>query len=137
MVQRITPLSAKRTLYSDFFRDFTENPVSSDLARKTNEEAVKEAILNLLSTNKGERLFQPGLGGNIRALLFSNITPDVIITIREMVRETITNFEPRATLVGVDVTSTVDDNAVAVTVVFRVISTQNPITIETIISRTR
>ena len=43
---RITPITKKQELYADFFMNLDENPVSEDLARKTNEEAVKEAESN-------------------------------------------------------------------------------------------
>jgi len=132
-----TPITVKRELYSDFFKDLTENPVSNDLARNTNEEAVKEAIKNLLLTDKGERLFQPTLGGDIRRLLFDNITPASLIVIKEVVRETIENHEPRADLIGVDVKSAVDDNSIQITVIFNVINSEEDVTLITTIARVR
>jgi len=132
-----TPITVKRELYSDFFKDFTENPVSNDLARKVNEESVKESIRNLLLTDKGERPMQPRLGGDIRRLLFDNMTSATLTIIKQVVEETIRNYEPRAQLIGVDVRSTIDDNAVQITVVFNVINSEDDITLTTTISRVR
>lgn len=132
----ITPRQTKE-LYADFFKDFTENPVSLDLARKTNEEAVKESIRNLLLTDKGERVFQPNIGGNIRRMLFDNITPASIVVIKETVKSAIESYEPRATVIGVDVFSGIDDNNVTITVVFYVINSEEPITLATTIDRIR
>jgi phage baseplate assembly protein W len=134
---RVTPRTVKKELYADFFKDLTENPVSLDLARKTNEEAVKESIKNLLLTDKGERPFQPNLGCNIRQLLFEQITPDVVIMIREMVYDTLRAYEPRATIIGVDVTSSIDDNAIDITVVFNVINSEEDITLTTTLTRVK
>jgi phage baseplate assembly protein W len=134
---RVTPITKKQELYSDFFMNLDENPVSLDLARKTNEEAVKQSIKNLLLTDKGERPYQPNLGCNIRQMLFDNITPDILILMREMIRDTLDAYEPRADILGVDVTSTIDDNSVDIAVVFKVINSSEPVTLVTSLTRVR
>lgn len=134
---RRTPITAKRELYSDFHKDFTQNPVSLDLARKTNDEAVKESIKNLILTDQGERLFQPLLGSKIRSLLFENLTPDLIISVRELIIDTLRNYEPRANVIGVDVTSSFDSNDIRITIVFSVINREEPITLVTTLARVR
>lgn len=134
---RITPVTKKQELYADFLMNLDENPVSFDLARKTNEESVKQAIKNLLLTDKGERPYQPNLGCNIRQLLFDTITPDTIIVMRELIQETLDAYETRATIIGVDVTSAIDDNAVNIAVVFSVINSSEPVTLVTSLTRVR
>lgn len=133
-----TPLQRREeALYSDFFRDFTENPVSLDLARKTNEEAVKESIINLILTDKGERPYQPNLGCSIRDMLFDLVTPDTLLVSREIIIETINLYEPRANIIGVDVTSSIDDNALDVTIVFNLINSEEDIILTTTITRVK
>ena len=133
-----TPLQRREeALYSDFFRDFTENPVSLDLARKTNEEAVKESIINLILTDKGERPYQPNLGCSIREMLFDLVTPDTLLVSREIIIETINLYEPRANIIGVDVTSSIDDNALDVTIVFNLINSEEDIILTTTITRVK
>ena len=134
---RITPITKKQELYSDFFMNLDENPVSEDLARKTNEEAVKASIKNLLLTDKGERPYQPNLGCNIRQMLFDNMTPDTIILMKEVIRDTLEAYEPRADIIGVDVRSSVDDNQVNIAVVFKVINSSEPVTLVTSLTRVR
>lgn len=134
---RVTPITKKQELYSDFFMNLDENPVSLDLARKTNEEAVKASIKNLLLTDKGERPYQPNLGCNIRQMLFDNVTPDSIITMREIIKETLEAYEPRADIIGVDVTSSIDNNEVFVAIVFKVINNSEPVTLVTSLTRVR
>ena len=143
---RVTPITIKRELYADFRSDFGDNPVSQDLARKTNEEAVKESLRNLILTGKGERPFQPTLGGDIRNLLFENATPASIVTVKEMLREMINNYEPRVSLIGIDLTSTVDgvgingrldNNSIDIAITFNVINSDEAITLVQTISRVR
>lgn len=136
-MKKITPITKKREIYSDFFSDFTENPVSSDLARKTNEDSVKESIRNLIFTNKGERLFQPEIGGNVQKILFENINPSTVITLKESIKELIINYEPRANLIDVDVISNIDDNFIKIIIVFGVINNSEEITLVQTIDRVR
>jgi phage baseplate assembly protein W len=132
-----TPLTGKKSLYADFHMDLFQNPVSLDLARNTDEEAVKQSIRNLLLTDRGERPFQPLLGSDLRQLLFENFTPDTVVIAKQMVRETIENYEPRANLIGVDILANPDVNTISVVVVFNVINSEEDITLVTTLARVR
>jgi phage baseplate assembly protein W len=133
----VTPITKKQILYSDFGRDMVINPVSNDLSRKTNEEAVKESIRNLIFTNRGERLFQPFIGSDLIGSLFENIGRDTLQDIQENIRETITSYEPRCNLISVDVFADYKSNAVTATIVFNVINSIEPVTLEVILDRIR
>lgn len=87
--------SKKITIYSDFRKDLMINPITQDLTLRLNEDSVKEALKNLILTNKGERLFQPTLGSDVRKSLFDLMTPATVKMIEQNVRSTIANFEPR------------------------------------------
>jgi phage baseplate assembly protein W len=137
VVPVITPTQKKISLYSDFHKDLTQNPISLDLAVKRDEEAVKESIKNLILTDKGERLFQPLLGGNITAQLFENNTPATIKLIQEQVKSTITQYEPRAQLIDVVVQSSIDNNKVEITIYFYVTNIEQPVTVTVFLERTR
>lgn len=134
---RITPITAKKELYSDFFKDLTQNPVSTDLARKTNEDAVKESINNLLMTDKGERPFQPNLGCDIRKMLFENITLSTTTLMEEVIRDTLRAYEPRANIVELRVSSNPDRNEVYITIVFNVINSEEDIVFTKTLTRIR
>lgn len=133
----ISPVRRRQSIASDLHKDFTINPVSSDLALKRDEEAVKESIKNLILTDRGERLMRPYIGGNIRAMLFENITPITIKMIQEQIKETITTYEPRARLIDVVVTSAIDDNAVQAAIYFYINNVEQPITLNLFLERTR
>ena len=55
---------------------------------KTTIDAVKNDIKLLLMTQRGERLFQPFLGMNIRRFLFEQITDDTAIEIENDIVDT-------------------------------------------------
>lgn len=132
-----TPITAKQVVNSDFHKGLTLNPVTLDIARKTNEEAVKESIKNLILTDKGERPFQPELGSDIRKMLFENISPSTEITMKEVITDTLETYEPRANIVQVDVQANEDQNSVKITIVFNVINSEDDIIFTTTLSRVR
>ena len=133
----ITPITKKRVIYSDFGKDLTLNPVSNDVSRKLNEEAVKESIRNLVLTNRGERPFQPDIGCDINRYLFENITPDITDAIADAITTTIEDYEPRCRLVGVDVTGNSDSNTLNVAITFLLINSEEPTRLDIVLNRIR
>lgn len=132
-----TARTKKITIYQDFKKNLEKSPVSNDLTVFKDEDAVKESIKNLILTNRGERLMQPNLGGDIQAMLFENITPSVITLIEDKVRDTIEINEPRAELIDVIVSSNIDDNQVNVKIVFYIKNVEQPISLDVFLERTR
>jgi uncharacterized protein len=136
-IKLLTGRTKKISIYSDFKKDMEKSPVSSDITVRKDEDSVKEAIKNLLLTDRGERLMQPNLGGHLKAMLFENITPGVLKTIEDQVRTTLDIYEPRAELLDVSVSSLVDDNTVRVRVDFMIRNQANPISVDVFLERTR
>lgn len=137
VVQLVTPITKKKILYSDFFKDLTQNPLSLDLATKINEESVKESIKNLVLTDRGERLFQPNLGSDVKASLFELNTPVGIKILQEKIRAVLVNYEPRAEIIDIRIDSRIDDNSVKIEIFFAVQNKEEPIAVTVFIERTR
>ena len=121
----LTPRTRSAEFFSDFTRNLEQIPGRSDLSRRINENAVKESIHNLVMTDRGERLFQPNIGCDIRGSLFENIDPNTILLLKENIRYTITTYEPRCNLHNVEVEANIDTNYLRVRIVFSVINTSN------------
>ena len=60
----------------------------------TTIEAVKNNIRNLLSTNEGERFFQPNLGLNLKKLLFEHITNENLLGVQDAILDKIEFWLP-------------------------------------------
>ena len=71
---------------------------------KTTMDAVKEDIKMLLTTQRGERLFQPFLGMNIRRFLFEKITNDTVVEIENDIVDTFQIWLPFVELREIDIT---------------------------------
>jgi phage baseplate assembly protein W len=85
-----------------------------------NENAIKRAIRNLILTNKGERFFNPLFGGNITSQLFENFGPITAINMREDITEAVQTYEPRATVLEVEVKQNIDLNSVMINIFFTI-----------------
>lgn len=132
-----TPLTAKPIIYADFFADLRQTATLSDIARQTNEDSVKAAIRHLLQTDRGERLMQPELGSDIRRMLFENFSAQTLTILRDYIEDTITQYEPRANLIDIQVSGIPDQNAINVQIVFSVINNERPVTLTLIVDRIR
>ncbi len=128
---------SKTKIYSDLFTNFDQHPITDDVAVKTNEEAIKQSIRNLIQTNKGERLYQPNIGGDIKRLLFENNTPQTLILMREVIGEAIKAYEPRANVIDLVISPNEEQNAIAVSITFNVINRQEPVSLNVILDRVR
>ena len=56
--------------FKDLNITFKKHPVTNDVVVSRDASAIKQAIQNLLLTNKGERLMNPEYGSDIRRYLF-------------------------------------------------------------------
>ena len=123
--------------YSDFTRQFGLHPVSSDLARVTDFEAVRSSIKNLILTDKYERLLDPTIGSNIRRILFEPMDGTSSTVIKDYIRETIGNFEPRAKVEDVIVVPDYDHQAYSITIYFSVVFSESIQSVDFFLKRIR
>jgi phage baseplate assembly protein W len=123
--------------YSDIDFNFTAHPVTKDLVRRYDENAIKAAVKNLVLTNNYERPFHSEIGSPIRKLLFDLATPMFAISLKRAITDVITNFEPRVEVIDVVINDQSDANAVYVRIEFRIVNTQRPLYVDLLLERTR
>ena len=88
---------------------------------KTTMDAVKNDIRLLLMTERGERLFQPLLGMNIRRFLFEQITDDTAIQIENDIVDTFQTWLPFVELQNIEVDlGDQDRNTIKINVTFNI-----------------
>ena len=123
--------------YIDLDLDFTRHPVTNDVVKITDVEAVKRSVKNLINTQFYERRFHPELGCGVRDMLFENYTPMTGIFMRRKIEEVLSNYEPRASLSSIQVNEQMDRNAIDVVVNFYVLNLPNPVSVTTTLQRIR
>ena len=131
------PLKTNSRRWTDLDLDFIAHPVTKDIIFKTDVEAVKRSIRNLILTNRYERPFQPDIDGGVTRHLFQLSTPHTKHDVKSAIETCIANFEPRATVLSVFVGGDLDKNGFEVTIEFRVVNTPDPVTIELFLERLR
>ena len=123
--------------YVDLDLDFTRHPVTNDVVKIEDVDAVKRSVRNLVNTQFYERPFHPELGCGVRDLLFENYTPMTGIFIRRKIEEVLNNFEPRANVSSINVNEQPDRNGIDVAVNFYVLNLPNPVSVTTTLQRIR
>ncbi len=123
--------------YVDLDLDFTRHPVTNDVVKITDVDAVKRSVKNLINTQFYERPFHPELGCGVRDMLFENYTPMTGIFMRRKIEEVLSNYEPRASLTSIQVNEQMDRNAIDVVVNFYVLNLPNPVSVTTTLQRIR
>jgi len=124
--------------FKDLSITFIPHPVTGDLVVKKDDAAIKQAIVNLLLTSKGERPFAPDLGSDLRRLMFEPLDVATAGEISSNIRETLRNYEPRVSILGLQVTANFEDNGFDVELEFEIIGREDfPTTLEFFLERTR
>jgi phage baseplate assembly protein W len=123
--------------YSDFNLDFTAHPVTGDITKKLNENAIAQSIRNLLLTSHYERPFKPQLGSNVKKFLFEPIDNITTSLIQDSIFETLRNYEPRITIQEVVATPNYDEQRYDVNITFFVKNSVEPLTINFFLERVR
>ena len=132
-----TTVTRKTTNFSDLDFNFTKLSTTGDVAKKSDVEAVKQAMKALIQTRYFERPFQPYLGTSIADLLFENNTPMTRRLIEKSIREVIDNHEPRARIEDIQVFDEPDSNSYRVRIFFYVKTFTGSEVFETYLTRTR
>ena len=123
--------------FADLDLNFTPHPVTGDVGFKKDDNAIKQAVKNLVLTQNFERPFHSEIGSSLRSLLFEPATPMTKEILRKTISDTITNFEPRVDLIDVEIRYTLDDTAVDVRIIFKIRNTFTPIDVNLTLERTR
>jgi len=130
-------LSTHTRGWADLDLDFTKHPVTKDIVIKTNIEAVKRSVRNLILTNRYERPFHPEIDGGVTRHLFGLATAHTKHDIALAVENCLKNFESRVVVDNVRVTGSLDNNGFNVSIFFRVVNSPEPIEMALFLERVR
>lgn len=105
-------------VFSDLNLNFVAHPLTGDITKLTNIEAVKRSVRNLINTNFYERPFHPEIGSNVRSVLFEPVSQIIEDILSRHIQDVIENFEPRVELININSKANIDENAYSVTIEF-------------------
>ena len=129
---------ATQLSFKDLNITFKKHPVTNDVVVSKDASAIKQAIVSLLLTNKGERLMNPKYGSDIRSYLFEPLDYGTAAQIKANIRSTIDRFEPRISISELKCIPNYNDNGfdVEMTYIIRG-SDEPPVTVDIFLERTR
>ena len=148
-------LSTHTRGWADLDLDLTMHPVTKDIVRKTNVEAVKRSVRNLIQLNKYDKKFHPEIDGGVTRHLFGLATAATKHDITEAIATCLRNYEPRVivdrvnvlsnedtklgvnTQGGVSVSGNIDKNGFNVSIFFRIVNSPEPIEVSLFLERIR
>lgn len=134
---RFTQLQKVPDLFSDFLDDLTPHPITKDLTRIKNDAAIRQSIKNLVLTNYNERPFQPNIGSNVNRSLFEPNDAFMQDELESSIRRTIEANEPRASVIRVEAITQSDGFTVTVNIIFSIINSMQPQSLDIILRRVR
>jgi phage baseplate assembly protein W len=120
------PLQRVSQGFKDISMSFQSNPLTNDLIALKNENAIARSIRNIVFTLPGEKFFNENFGSRISRSLFENLDSSSAIVIKDEIENSIRNYEPRVSLVDVQVNPDFDNNSFDVIIVYRIVGIDVP-----------
>ena len=120
------PLERVKQEFKDISMSFKVNPLNDDLIALKNSSAIARSIRNIVFTQPGEKFFNPNFGSRVSESLFENVDNSSAIVIRDEIRNSIKNFEPRVKLLNVFVRPNSEFNEMNVTIEYEIIGIDVP-----------
>ena len=90
------------------------------------KDQIKSNLINLLLTDKGERIMNPEFGADIRKSLFDNITDSSTELLKLKIIDAISIFVPEVILGEISVIPDIDYNTLDVTINYRLAISNTP-----------
>lgn len=131
-----TIVTSRARVYRDLDLTFTPK-ATGDIFKKNDAAAVKQAVKNLLLTNRTEKPFQPEFGADLNDIIFDLDTEVIEDILPDLIFQAIETYEKRAKVLNIETSVYSDRNEVVVTIVFQIVNTGEIVTLELSLNRLR
>jgi phage baseplate assembly protein W len=121
---RVNPLDLQKNIVIGVSLPFNAKGVFNKTY--STKDQIKSNLINLLLTDKGERIMNPEFGADLRRSLFDNITQSNIDLLQTKIIDAINIFIPEIELTNVVVEPNIDYNTLTVTIDYRLIISNTP-----------
>jgi phage baseplate assembly protein W len=117
---RINPLDLQKNTAIGVSLPFDGNfgPFNSTYST---QDQIKSNLINLLLTSKGERVFNPEFGSDLKKIVFEAASEDrdTRQAIQDIIVSSVNTFIPEVDITAVEVVPNVDGNAITITVNYK------------------
>ena len=128
---------AKKYVYRDINLAFEKHPLTGDVITATDVEAIKKSLRNLVMTDLYDVPFNPEKGTSLNGSLFENFTPITMEFLKTKIKEMIDLYEPRIQVQKIIIFQKEDQNALEVTIHFKILDLNRFEDITIFVERTR
>lgn len=123
--------------YTDIDLRFKLHPLTKDIGKLEDDDAVKNSIKNIVLTNKNEKRFNNEFGGNVRSYLFEEIDFIVSEVIKQDITDLIYRYESRVENVIITNLSDISADTLSFTIQYNIINIPLPQTLDLIVRKLR
>lgn len=123
--------------YSDFSMVFEPHPITGELLKLSDNDAVKRSIRNIILTGFYEMPFRPSFGSGIQQQMFENVTVATRHQMISNIESAISRYEPRAKILNINLRLNETQNGFDVDIEFEVVGIEIPIKLNLFIERIR
>jgi len=124
--------------FIDLDAAFTYNVRTRDVASKSDDNAIRGALRNLIMSKNYDKPFEPDFGCQLTNLLFEQLDDFTLSVAQRVLYNTITKYEPRVDVLSVEIApSDKDNNEVYISIVYKNKNTQNISEFTTTFTRVR
>jgi phage baseplate assembly protein W len=85
-------------------------------------DQIKANLVNYILTNRGERVFNPNFGANLRALLFEGIDDSTLDEIQNRIQNSIATYFPQIVVNQIQFNTQPDQNTINFTLTYQIIN---------------
>jgi phage baseplate assembly protein W len=85
-------------------------------------DQIKANLVNYILTNFGERVFNPGFGGNLRNLIFEGIIDSTLDEIQNRIQNSISTYFPQISVSQIQFDTQPDENTINFTLTYQIIN---------------
>jgi len=121
---RVNPLDLQKNIVIGVSLPFNAKGVFNKTY--STKEQIKSNLINLLLTDKGERIMNPEFGADLRKSLFDNITQSNTDLLQVKIIDAINIFIPEVELTNVAIEPNIDYNTLDVTIDYRLRISNTP-----------
>ena len=121
-------------LWADLPLNLDISPLTGDLMKVVNNAAIQQSIESIINTYMYERPYS-AVGTALQLRLFSNSSDLETEMIKNAVYISLAQYEPRISVIGVNIVVNADDNSYEMTIYYVIINTTQQQTIKIILER--
>ena len=113
------------------------HPIRKDIMPLKDDDAIKNAVKNLILTNFYERPFQPEKAAHLRGILFEPADTITKIALKERIQNVIEDYEPRVKLNQIQIRDNSARNHWDVTIFFAIKQYRQVYSVNIVLQRLR